>query len=179
MKTLFAPVLLVLMANLGTASANELLAAAVVETEGSWSGELIYRDFGTDKRVSIPHRRTIHVGPNGSYALHQNTFTDPGYKVFSAQMVRVTPEAFVIASTTPDGIETETLLVKTATRESSIFEIVATGSGADDGKPAELRLRIRSSPTQMSIERSVRAPGGTRYEFRNEVRLNREPSSVR
>ncbi|MEM7707176.1 MAG: hypothetical protein AAF358_16590 [Pseudomonadota bacterium] len=179
MKTLFAPLLLALTASLGTATANELLAAAVKETEGSWSGELIYRDFGTDKRVSIPHRRTIHVGPNAGYAVHQNAFTDPGYKVFSAQMIRVNPEAVVIASTTPDGIETETMLIQSVTKESNVFEIVATGSGTDDGKPAELWLRIRSSPTHMSIERSVRAPGGTRYEFRNEVRLNREPSSGR
>lgn len=142
--------------------------------EGTWSGALIYRDYQSDKRVSIPHDRVIHVGPNGGYALHQNTFTDPGYQVFSAQLFRVNASTLVVASTTGSSIETETFSISAAEMIGAEWAITAYGEGEDNDRPATIRLQVKLSKTALEIERQIKPEGQTEFQFRNAISLQRQ-----
>ena len=176
MRAVFLALLSSSLAIINLAHADDQILDAWKATEGKWSGALVYSDYRSGARVSIPHERTIDVGPDGTYALHANVFTDPGYQVFSAQLYHVTSEAISIASTADSGLESERLAISSIADENGFWTLLAEGEGTDNAKPAMIRLVVTISSDALRIERLVREPTETDFQFRNEIRLNREPS---
>ena len=157
-----------------TAHAESMkLSDAMPALAGQWIGVLSYRDFQTDKRVSIPHNRTIRVGPNGGYAMSENAYTDPGYKVYSAEMYRASMRGLTIASTTRDGIETTQYTLLKLDGDTSAWEAVFEGRGTDNDQPADVQIHISTSVDALTIRRMVRPVGEDAFAFRNEMVFNR------
>lgn len=149
------------------------LPAAIHALSGEWSGVLTYRDFRTNERVSIPHDRSISVAADGSFATSENTYTDPGYKVYSAELFRATTDQLTIASTTRSSVEVTSYEMSSLTGEETAWTAVFDGKGSDNGGPADVRMHIDVSPTTLSIRRMVRSDGATEFAFRNEMVFER------
>ncbi|MEM9840876.1 MAG: hypothetical protein AAF830_17225 [Pseudomonadota bacterium] len=169
-----ATTVLALTASLSAAQASDSIFEVMKTIEGTWEGALTYRDFSSNERVSIPHERTIHVGPNGQYALHENAYTDPGYQVFGAQMMQITKNAIIIGGTTGNSIEVERFSIEDASQGDDGWRAEAIGEGTDNGKPATIRLNLLIAENALIIEREVKAETDDDFLFRNEIRLERK-----
>lgn len=154
-------------------SADSLLADAALAMSGNWSGELTYRDYRSDQRVAIPHERSIAVDPAGAFATHQNVFTDPGYKVYSAELHKFDAQRLTVASTSDQGINVEEFAIVSIEKNDEVWQLQAEGNAFDNGQPAQIRIRLSVDAQTMAIERSARQAGEAEFRFRNAVNLTR------
>lgn len=150
------------------------LPEAIKALEGDWEGELTYRDFRSNERVSIPHNRTISVGPNGGYVLIENVYIDPGYRVYSAELYRVTDETLTIASTTDTSVEVTNYTLISTDQQASQLTARFEGAGSDNGGQALVRLEVSLGANSFSVRRLVKADGADDFQFRNEIRFQRD-----
>ncbi|MEM6606390.1 MAG: hypothetical protein AAF671_11570 [Pseudomonadota bacterium] len=145
---------------------------------GSWDGYLEYRDYQSDRRVRLPLARTTSVAPDSSYLITQSEFTDPGYKVYSAEMIQLGDSAAKAVTVYGDEVTVDKLSVATVDVSSDGWTAVFETDGADDEKPAKIRYTWRfakASPSTLSIEKSVRPLDEGKFAFRNRVQLAKQP----
>ncbi|MEM6486529.1 MAG: hypothetical protein AAF662_16290 [Pseudomonadota bacterium] len=145
---------------------------------GRWDGYLEYRDYQSDRRVRLPLARTTHVAPDSSYVITQSEFTDPGYKVYSAEMIQLSDRAARAVTVYGDELSVDELTVATVDVSSAGWTAVFETDGTDDEKPAKIRYSWRfakASPSTLSIEKSVRPLDEGEFAFRNRVQLAKQP----
>lgn len=158
-------------ATLLQASDEADFAQSLNDLTGTWSGNLEYRDYQSDRTVQIPHQRTVSRSPDGSYLLSELSFTDPGYQVYAAELLTVNWPAVQQAYASQGGIETQRFTVTRFQKTSSGWSAQLDGSGTDSGEPAAIRLLMTLEAQHLTIEKQVRPADESAFQFRNAVRL--------
>lgn len=146
---------------------------ALSSLAGSWAGHLAYRDYRSDKRVEIPHRRTMSLPPDGAYLLAELTFTDPGYQVYSAEITTVSWPTVQQAYASNGSLEVQQFTVTEFLPRSDGWSARLDGKGTDAGAPADIRLLMTVEAERLDFEKQVRSSGDQTFQFRNAVRLTR------
>ena len=164
-----------LAANVSHAGDETRFQQARGSLPGSWVGHLEYRDYQSDKLVQIPHARTISLPPDGAYLLAELRFTDPGYQVYSAEVTTVSWPTVEQAYASSGSMELQQFTVTQFQTQGDGWTAQLDGQGADAGKPALIRLLMTVKGGQLTFEKQVRGDSDSTYQFRNAVRLTREP----
>lgn len=141
---------------------------------GDWQGHLEYRDYRTDKRVRIPHARRVLAAPDASYLLSALEFTDPGYKVYNAEVLTFAGDQVKIAFVGSGSIDLDAVTMERFEETSDGWAATFTGSGEDAGQPAAIQFAWRLAGDELSIEKRVKTTGEADFSFRNGVVLQRQ-----
>ena len=169
---------LVLALTLGASShaveLGEDFQSALNSLEGEWSGVLIYRDYRTDRRVTLPHSRTVSVAPDGSYAQSDLVFTDPGYQVYSSELVTLTGTRVHMAYASGGEINLSVAEIESFEATATGWTATLTGPTLDAGQQVEARYTYVIDGSTMSIEKAVRANDEDAFLFRNGVEMTRQ-----
>ena len=177
MKSLFIAALFfnVLAAQASADSeAGEAFATASIELAGNWSGMLEYRDYQSGEIAQIPHERTISVPPDGSYMSTQLSFSDPGQRVYAAEIATVTGDTVSMIYVRDRQMENQTYTVTDFTNTDDGWTAVLEADGYDAGSPADIRIIIAEAGDRLTMEKQVRPNDVTSFEFRNRVVLRRQ-----
>lgn len=143
---------------------------------GSWEGELAYRDFQSNRRVTIPLATQTLAAGDGSYVSIAFTFTDPGYKVYSHTILQPIGSAGVRVADFNGGEMTVAVRAITEFAPSETgFTITYDEQGRDNGEPATLRHTETLDGDRYTLRRDVRVAGDDDFVFRNEISLTRTP----
>lgn len=145
------------------------LAAALV---GSWIGTLEYRDYSSDRRVTLPV--TLSVSGAGNDLKFEYTY-DEGKGRFVTSRDRVTievaPPTYRVQSA--DGQYDQTFDTQGLSAITDNGGTVAlTGPGRENDKDVELRTTMNITPTTLVMRRDSRRPGDD-WQFRNQYSLHR------
>lgn len=155
--------------------------------EGSWDGELFYRDYGSDQRVSIPMRVTQKSIEGDLAAVRFLEFVDPGRVIRNAELLRFTAGDKPGLTTAPmdageTGGEAERWSVQSLRVEGpASWQAVFVGSGTDNGRPVLKRLSQSLDGNTMRQTNEIdytddegdTGEAGTNYEYRNSARVTR------
>ena len=154
-------------------------AAFSSSVAGSWTGSLEYRDFQSDKRVTLP--TTLEVTPTSDQSAVQFAYTyddGPGKIVKEKALIRVpaTGDQYIVKEEA--GSET-VYQIATATGFSGSEggKLILGGPGTENKKPVEVRTTLEITPTSLSILRETRLPGED-SKFRHQYKFQRSPASA-
>lgn len=151
--------------------------AYVSRLEGRWTGSLVYRDYRSGKRVTLPMRAQIEHSAETRTLLQRSVFQDPGHEVHNLDILSLAAEGQRVRcrSFGRRGEETVdyTLVEVRAASESKGFELLLEAEGQDDGKPATVRVAWRYDGVRFIATKTVRPAGADEFAFRNEARLSR------
>lgn len=148
-------------------------AQAVIALDGAWTGALTYRDFQTDERVSIPHDRRIEASPDGGYVIAHLAFTDPGYRVYNAEIAAFDGAEIDLAYAGRGGIEASQVTLETFESGADGWRAELIGDTMDNGARADALYTWVLVGDRLEITKAVRTDGQTEYRFRNGVTLDR------
>lgn len=149
------------------------LQQAVPQLEGNWQGQLQYRDFQSDERVSLPHARSFRLGPEGSYLISEMSFTDPGYEVYAAEMMTLDCDVVTLAYAGGGAIDLDYLTLNQFREGPNGWNARFDSYGLDNGAESELRYVWDLEGSTLSMEKQVKAEGDDDYQFRNRVIVTR------
>jgi len=146
------------------------LAAALV---GSWSGTLEYRDFRTDRRVTLP--TTLVVASREGNALTFDYTYDEGKGRFvrSSSVVTITtlPPTYRVQSS--DGTNDTTF---DASGLSDIRQgagtVILSGRGRENERDVDVRTTVTITPSTLTMRRDTRRQD-EEWQFRNQYTLTR------
>lgn len=142
--------------------------------KGHWTGNLEYRDYRSNKRVFLPMVKKIHIADNGSYLLAENIYTDPGYKVYSAEMMIVRGNKIILGYPAKKDFETSALAIQSIQKRDQGWSLVLSEAGQDDNRPAEIRYHWTLTADKLTVEKQVRHSKSEAFEFRNKISLTRD-----
>jgi hypothetical protein len=133
----------------GLDKAQELTSALA----GNWTGTLDYRDYGNDRRTSLP---TLM---NASGLAIAWTFDDgPGKTVRSAETWSVTPDGKSLL--VKSGKSEETMAIVEFRRSSAaVLTLVADGSGTENGQKVMVRTILTRDGPVLRLTRMSRSAG--------------------
>ncbi|MCM8557056.1 hypothetical protein [Sphingomicrobium sediminis] len=155
------------------ASPADILKTRLMSLDGVWEGQLEYRDFSSNEMVAIPLKRTFHASPGDNYVIIENEFTDPGYKVFGAQMIVPGESGLVIASSGGESVETDTMLLESVSEAATGFTAILHGTIIDAGEPALARYTMTLDGDQLRFQKDVKTRRDADYRFRNAFDVTR------
>lgn len=114
---------------------------------GEWQGELEYRDYSADRWFGIPVKTHIIDQGDGATTIHSSDFDD-GPKVGNVRITSV--ELFDAAAGTVSvgsfrkgraiDVMTYKIRLDPASRDATHWTMIEEANGADDDRPATLRL---------------------------------------
>ncbi len=149
-------------------------ATHLVQLDGAWDGALTYRDFQSNRQVTLPMTAQMTAAGDGSYVAGAFTFTDPGYQVFSHTVLQPVGSTGVRVADFGGGEMTLAVRVVTSfTQTEDGFVVVYEEQGRDDGEPATLRHTETLAGDRYTLRRDVRGTGEDAFVFRNEIQLDR------
>ena len=133
-------------------------------TGAQWSGTLTYRDYRSNKEVSIPANLTVR--PNGedkwSWVFEYKYPDEP--KADSAEIVRLSKDG--------RSINGEVVVERTSLPDSTV-SFVTEKKGEDNNRNASIRFTYSINSRSFSIRKEVRYEGETQFFARNEYRWKR------
>ena len=164
-----------------TAATAAQLRAGLV---GQWTGALGYRDYQSDRLFELPLRTTITAVPDGATLVRTSAFDD-GPKAGTVWITTVElddAKAGTVASASfrkgrKGELSTETVRVASFT-DATHWTLIYSETGADDDKPAELRITETRDGSSLRSVKEVRPIGApeTAWRQRNQSRLTLAPS---
>lgn len=146
---------------------------AFAALDGAWTGELSYRDYRTDRRVSIPHDRRIESAPDGSYVITHLAFTDPGYRIYSAEIAALNGAEIAFAYAGGGEIENRTVTLDSFSPTAAGWRAVMSGRSIDAGAPVEARYTWVLDGIALTVTKDVRTDPDGEFQFRNGAALVR------
>ncbi len=181
--TIHVPRMLALAFVLTTASsltAEDLDGKAVAFSKalaGDWEGTLEYRDYSTDKRVTLPTTLLANPEDDGRVVRLKFRYDEgKGRFVEGESTLRVDPAKNTLVWESDGGkVKTEYALTGLdAFVEKGLGELVLTGLGTENGKEVEARQTITREGGELKILRESRKPGES-FAFRNGYKFKRKP----
>lgn len=142
--------------------------------EGRWAGVLVYRDYRTDERVTLPHRRTVRLAPDGGYMHTALEYTDPGVTVYGAELVTVSNGRVQSAYAGGGEISVSDVRIEAFEPHAQGWSAILVGPTQDGGVEAEARYTYMLDGDALNIEKAVRVDPNGPYRFRNSVDLTRQ-----
>ena len=157
------------MAAAWTQAAHALTVAMI----GLWSGTLEYRDYRSDRRVTLPVTlRVSETSPN-VLAFAYEYDDGPGKIVRSSDRITIDPAARTYRIQNSDGTYDATFTVQgLAEFGAASRSVVLLGKGDENGVAVDLRITITADGASMTMLRESKQPGGD-WLFRNQYTLRR------
>lgn len=147
-------------------------APLLARTAGVMRGQLVYRDYGSGRMVTLP--TVQHVAPiSGSEAFRVRTIYDdgPGNTIYSTDVVRIEGERVIEGA--PGGAQ-DTLTIASRRETPEGTELVLLGRGMDDNKSVEFRYTWTVGRAVWRKLKEFRAPGATVWEYRHVYTFRRD-----
>ncbi|MCW3464916.1 hypothetical protein [Chitinophaga nivalis] len=131
-------------------------------TGKNWSGSLIYRDYSTQKLVSIPTALTVTVSVKGtgSYNFKTSYPKEPSHD--NLQVIAITNKGQTIDG---ENVKARTLLPE------GTLTFVTERKGVDNDREALFRFTYRIGKTSFSRKQEVCYVGDSTWFMRNELSL--------
>ena len=140
---------------------------------GSWSGSLEYRDYRSDRRVTLPTTLTVSSDAQNVLVFAYVYDDGPGKTVRSTDRITIDPVANTYRIQNGDGTYDATFAVSgLAEFGPASRTVVLTGKGEENGAAVDLRLTITVDDKSMTMLRESKKPGGE-WLFRNQYRFTR------
>lgn len=141
---------------------------------GQWSGELTYRDFQSNARVTIPVDVTVTSPEGAPFIAASFAYTDPDQQMFSHTVIQpVGSSGLRVADFGRDGITVAVRAVTQFMQDEDSYIVVYEEQGRDNGQSATVRHTETVSDARYSLRRDVRIDGEEEFVFRNEIALSR------
>lgn len=147
-------------------------ATVLAQPAGVLRGVLIYRDYTSGKRVTLP--TVQHVAPIGtSGAVRARVIYDdgPGNTIYGTEVMRLSGRRVILggADETPDTL---TITSRRKTADGTV--LVLRGRGMDDNRPVEFRYTWTVGPSVFTRLKEFRAPGTQAWQYRHVYEFRRE-----
>jgi hypothetical protein len=140
---------------------------------GNWSGTLEYRDYRSDRRVTLPTKLVVESGDSGRLTFGYTYDDGPGKTVKSQERVSVDRERGTYRVQNQDGTYDATFEAPgLAVFGTASPTIVLAGKGDENGAPVDLRITLTVTASSFTMLRESRTAGGE-WLFRNQYRLSR------
>jgi hypothetical protein len=146
------------------------LAAGLV---GSWRGTLEYRDFRTDRRVTLPTTLVV-TAREGNMLAFEYTFDEgKGRFVTSTELVTITATPPTYRVQSGDGKSDATFAAQGMTEiRDNAGTVILTGRGRENDQAVELRTTVTLAPATLTMRRDSRRPDED-WQFRHQYSLTR------
>ena len=139
---------------------------------GAWSGTLEYRDYRSDRRVTLPTQLRVSGGESGRLEFAYTYDDGPGKTVTSRDRITIDAAAGTYRIQNDENYDATFVVNGLQAYSPSSPQVVLIGTGTENDKPVELRITITATPTALTILRESRLPGED-WRFRNQYRLTR------
>lgn len=141
---------------------------------GSWTGTLEYRDYRSDRRVTLPTTLAVAAGAGNELTFSYVYDDGPGKTVRSTDRVTIDAAARSYRIQNADGTY-DAIFAASGLGEfgPASRTVVLTGKGDENGVVVDLRTTITVDDTSLTMRRESRRAGED-WLFRNEYRLTRE-----
>ena len=145
---------------------------------GHWTGDLTYRDYGTNEMVVLPTILDVTHAGDAGLRLSYEYDDGPGKTVRDTSVVLVDRVAGSYTVSDAKGtVETRYRITGATGFDAAAGGTIALdGEGTDNDQPVEVRNTIRVSADSLTIRRDVRPAGGV-YRMRHEYHFARGPRS--
>lgn len=144
---------------------------------GQWAGTLEYRDFQSDKRVTLPTNLEATAKPDVSSVELSYTYDDgPSKIVHESSTLSIDAAKRTLTMVSDAGKSHEALsitgfdIITRARRLTVVF----SGTGQENKKPVEVRSTLTCAPNTLTWLRETRLPGQD-FKFRDQYSLTRWP----
>jgi hypothetical protein len=144
---------------------------------GQWAGTLEYRDFQSDKHVSLPTNLEAGIAPDGKSLRLTYIYDDgPGKIVRESSSPVVDPEKRIVTITSDRTKPGEQLTISNIDEISRTkrLTLILTGAGEDNNKRVDVRSTLSCGPNSLSWLRETRAAGQD-FAFRDKYSFTRWP----
>jgi hypothetical protein len=141
--------------------------------QGEWVGTLEYRDFQSDRRVTLPTKLSATPGAGGIAMAY--TYDDgPGKIVRDGFTLSVDAKEAIFAKTDGDGASLYRIIGDMAPKAGAPLRWTLWGKGTENDKPVDVRETLTLTAREFTLLRETRPTGsGAAYLFRHEYRLAR------
>jgi hypothetical protein len=140
---------------------------------GTWSGTLEYRDYRSDRRVTLPTTLVVTAAADGALEYVYTYDDGPGKTVVTRERVTINADAGTYriqnAASNYDATFVGAGLRDFVSRGNTV---VLTGTGTENDVPVELRITIEATASALTMLRESRRPGGE-WLFRNRYAFTR------
>ncbi|MFY9646478.1 MAG: hypothetical protein WAK29_14960 [Terriglobales bacterium] len=149
---------------------NQIYAAL----SGLWTGQLEYRDFESDKRVLLPTWLEVKPAPDGRSLQFVYTYDDGPAKIVTEQStVAIDPAAHRFTMTSDRDHSTDTYQITGLdSLQAGRGQFTLTGTGAENGKPVDVRILVTIKRNLYQFRKETRLPG-QEFNFRDGYTLTR------
>ena len=153
---------------------------------GRWQGELVYRDYQSDRRFSLPVRTEVRLADDGATLTRESRFDDGparGTVLITTVSQYDTSGMRVTAASFRRGREVETVTEQARVLEhggAEQWKAEWLRQGIDGDQPSDIRVTVTRRGDELRAVKEVRAlrpAGGAEapWVFRNETVLRRAP----
>lgn len=133
-------------------------------TGAQWQGALTYRDYKSNKQVSIPANLTVTAATQDKLSwVFEFQYPDEP-QANRRETVTLAPDGSTLSG--------ETVIERTTLPDHTL-KLVTEKAGQDNDKPATFRYTYVLSATNFSIKKEVKYEGTTDYFARNEYSWKR------
>lgn len=139
---------------------------------GDWAGVLEYRDFASDRRVTLQTGLTAHPDATGGVRLDYVFDDGPGKMVRSATRLSVDLKQQILTMADETSTDLYRFTEMPAARGGGPVAMVLWARGQENGAPVAVRSTLTVNPDAFTLLRETRSKGG-RYLFRHEYRMVR------
>jgi hypothetical protein len=140
---------------------------------GSWSGTLEYRDYRSDRRVTLPTKLVVEAGGPGRLTFAYTYDDGPGKIVTSQERITIDRQKSTYRIQNGDGSYDATFEVSGLGSFAAASPVVVlVGKGDENGAPVDLRITLTVHASTFTMLRESRTVGGD-WRFRNQYKLTR------
>ncbi len=144
---------------------------------GQWAGTLEYRDFQSDKRVSLPTNLEATAKPDVSSLEFSYTYDDgPTKIVHESATLSIDAAKRVLTMVSDGGKSHEELTITGFDIETRTQRLTLSfsGTGQENNKPVEVRSTLSCGPNTLTLLRETQLPGRN-FNFRDQYSFIRWP----
>jgi len=140
---------------------------------GSWTGTLEYRDYRSDKRVTLPTSLVVSSAGPGVMVFAYVYDDGPGKTVTSQERITIDAGRSTYRVQNADGTFDATFAATGLSEYGSGSQTVTLlGKGDENGVAVDLRTTFELGPTSLTMLRESRR-AGEEWRFRNRYSLTR------
>ena len=139
---------------------------------GTWTGTLEYRDYRSDRRVTLPTRLVITAAANGTLEYAYVYDDGPGKVVTSTERVSIDSAAATYRVQNAEGYDATFTMASADEFGAQSNTIVLTGKGTENDAVVDLRITVTVTSAELVMLRESRRAGED-WLFRNRYALKR------
>lgn len=166
MQIIFATVVILAAVGIGGGTRQSLEDVLI----GAWSGTLEYRDYRSDRRVTLPTQLVVTKNADGTLHYAYTYDDGPGKIVKSVEQVTIAADRSTYRIQNGDGSYDATF--KATGLADASQPVVLLGAGTENDAPVDIRITITATDRSFTMLRESRRAGDD-WAFRNRYTLSR------